>query len=312
MKLVHISFFALLVFCGLFACQKMESNANTEGAHAPKSLTESANISEEDKTLQALGTSAAAKVSRLDSLRKFIRTAEIKGEVQDVVNSTMAIETIAAQQGGFVISSKLDNNHYKDIKQISTDSALEITTTNLRSDMVIRVPFRPLDTTLRAIARQIKLFDHRYINAQDVTLDAIEQELLRVSNANLSTQMTNIGTQAGNTDTRIAAADRAAQAKNAEQAAWLKNQRIEDQVQFSTVSIAIYENSRIKTTMIINLEKTVQSPNFGYEISNAFRSGWRGLCNVFVTLLYLWPLYLVVGILYYLLKSRSVKFVKKG
>jgi hypothetical protein len=312
MKSVPIFFLVLFIFFGFLSCNKMDPNVKYESASTPISSTESTNIVAEDATLKSLATSSAAKVSSLDSLRKFIRTAEIRGEVNDVVSSTTTIENIAAQQGGFVISSNLRNNHHKNVKPISRDSALEIISTNLQSDLVIRVPFRLLDSTLRAIARQIKLFDYRKINAHDVTLDEIEQELIRVSSANLSEQIAVIGTQAGNTTTRIEAADRAAQAKNAEQAAWLKNKRTEDQVQFSTITIAIYENQRTKTTKIANNEMIAQDSSFGYELASAFRAGWQGLGNVFIALMHLWPLYMVVGIFSFLMKNKGVKINSKN
>jgi hypothetical protein len=307
MKSVQIFLAILLVFCGLFACQNAENAPYNSKSSAIS--TESDAIAYNANTAaqpENLATSVVAKVSRIDSLRKLIRTAEIKGKVNDVVKTTLSIENIASQQNGFVISSKLDNDYNTHSSPISLDSAIEITNATLRSELVIRVPFRQLDTTLRAIGKQIEFFDHRNIAVIDVTLDDIEQELARKRNEALTGQMTAIGAQAGNTTTRIEATDREAQARVAAQTAWLEQQRIADKVQYSNVSINIYERERVLTKMIANREKPVVEPSFGYRIASAFSTGWGGMSTVLIGLLYLWPLYLVMGALYFILKKRKI------
>jgi hypothetical protein len=308
MKSFQFLAFTLFVFCGLGACNKAENAPYASNT----SVETEASINANSVILpETMATSAVAKVSHFDSLRKFIRTAEIRGKVNDVIKTTLTIESIASQQNGFVISSKLNNNQSTHIDLISQDSAIEITNTTLHSELVIRVPFRQLDSTLRAIGKQIEFFDHRYITAVDVSLDEIEQELARKRNETLTGQMTAIGTQAGNTATRIEATDREAQARAAAQTAWLEQQRIADKVQYSNVSIRIYESERILTKMIANTEKPIAGPSLAYKFGAAFQSGGRGLSAMLVGLTHLWPLILVMGLVLWFLKKKEVKVVRK-
>ena len=93
-------------------------------------------------------SSSAAVNDEKDSLRKFIRTAELKFKVDNVIESTYNIESIAKQQGGFVTFTNLtsERNNFNTVA-VSADSSLETTCITITNLMTIRIPNIKLDTT---------------------------------------------------------------------------------------------------------------------------------------------------------------------
>ena len=96
MKTVKSFSVAALVYL-FFSCnsghnKNMESTAATEGI-----------------TAKAATSSSAAVENNKDSVHKFIRTADLKFKVKDVVQSTYTIENITNVHGGFVTYTNLSS-----------------------------------------------------------------------------------------------------------------------------------------------------------------------------------------------------------
>ena len=103
--------------------------------------------------------------------RAFLKTADIKFKVKDVVSSTYNIENTCNTQGGFVTSSSLESIiGRKESVPISEDSSVEISTYSVSNSIIIRVPNNKLDTVLKAIAANVDYLDSRIIKAEDVNL----------------------------------------------------------------------------------------------------------------------------------------------
>ena len=97
-------------------------------------------------------SSKAAIPSAIDSLKKFVRNAEMRFRVKNTAAATIRIEDIVLRNGGFIISSQLGSQvELQHTTPVSRDSALETTRFRMHSHLVIRVPYRLLDTTLRSI-----------------------------------------------------------------------------------------------------------------------------------------------------------------
>src|ERR1700757_2145315 len=109
-------------------------------------------------------SSSAAVQNKKDSVREFIRTAELKFKVGNVQQSTYIIEDIVGKHNGFVTLSNLASNiNRKNTIKVSEDSLLETTYYVTENVMSMRVPNTSLDTVLKEIAKQITFLDYRII-----------------------------------------------------------------------------------------------------------------------------------------------------
>ena len=255
-------------------------------------------------------SSSAAVETGKDSSRKFIRTADLKFKVQDVIKSTYDIEAIALRQNGFVeytnLTSEIDNVNSI---EVSADSSLETTYYTVTNALTIRVPNTQLDSTLKEIAANIQFLDHRIIKARDVALEILTNNLTKKRVANTEERLKNAIDNRGKkleetTDAEELLISKQEQADNAAVA----NLNLQDQINFSTISLSIYERQAIKREVLPNNKNiTAYEPSFGSKLVSSLKEGWEILESFIVSLTKLWALLLFAFAIYLLYKVYRSK-----
>jgi hypothetical protein len=188
-----ISQLRILGLCAFFlfsACQQQSEATFTKGSPAPpqgdlspvRSEAAAPESNFQDAALNGeLFSSAASIPSGIDSLKKFVRGAEIKFSVNNTADATLRIEDIALRHGRFVINSTLNSEvELRQNTPMNRDSAIETTRYTLHSQIVLRVRYRQLDTTIRSIGKLSVFLDQRRVSAEDVGLHMFEKELARL------------------------------------------------------------------------------------------------------------------------------------
>ena len=136
--------------------------------------------------------SSASRIGRIDSIKKFIRTADIKFKVKNVEKSTYRIEDIVNHFDGFVTYTHLNARvNYTESFRIREDSLLQRMHFVVENSITFRVPKRLLDTTLKQIVSQIDFLDYRIIKAEDVSFAALKNKLSKSRYAKHETRVTN-------------------------------------------------------------------------------------------------------------------------
>ncbi|UEG48954.1 DUF4349 domain-containing protein [Ferruginibacter lapsinanis] len=255
-------------------------------------------------------SSSAAVENNKDSTRKFIRTADLKFKVKDVIRSTYDIENIVSQQSGFVtytnLTSTIDNIT---TVLVSADSSLETTAYTVTNSITLRVPNIRLDTTLKEIAKNIDYLDYRIIKAEDVALQILSNNLAQkrfVKNTErLSYAIDNRGKKlAETTNAEELLSNKEEQSDNAK----IANLSMADQINFSTVNISMYQRQAIKRALIAN-DKNIDAyePGFGRKILEAIKYGWKMFEAFFVFVTKLWWVFLLGLIVYIMYKKINRK-----
>jgi hypothetical protein len=259
-----------------------------------------------ESSANAMVSSSAAVENGKDSSRRFIRTAELKFRVKNVVQATYNIEDITKRQGGFVTYTNMTSNTDDvTITAVSSDSSLESTTFTVSNDITLRVPNTRLDTTLREISRNIDLFDYRIIKAEDVALQILSNNLAQKRNAVNEQRLTQAIDQRGKklgetTEAEELLLNKQTQADEAK----ISNLSLKDQVNFSTVSLKIYQRQTVRRELIVNEENIeAYEPNLFIKLWESIKTGWRILEMVIVSLVKLWGFFLFGIILYVLYKK---------
>lgn len=254
-------------------------------------------------------SSSAAQVGKHDSTRKFIRVADLKFRVKDVINSTYAIEDIVDYFGGFVSSTYMESNIERtDHRKVSADSSLETTYYTISNTMVVRVPVAKLDSTLKAIALLIDFVDYRSITAEDVTLSMLRNELERKRLQLYNTRVSSIAnSSSANLDSRISAEERLLTRQIEADEALIERMEMNDRIAFSQINLDVYQREVTRHDMIAN-DKAIDSyrPGFGHRLLEAMETGWSFLGNLLLVLVTIWPLYLLGGLVWWI-----IWFIKK-
>ncbi|MDR2495603.1 MAG: DUF4349 domain-containing protein [Tannerellaceae bacterium] len=240
-------------------------------------------------------TSAAAIVSA-DTTRKFVRTAGIKFRAADVLASTYDVEMIAVNQGGFVVSSQLNNriDHVTTV-DVGRDSCMETTCYTLESNIELRVPAANLDRTLREISLNVEQLDYRDIQADDVTLDFLRYSLARKREERSAARAAQAIARARSNpdDSSMTPEELARSSEERADEALLGGLRLADKVEFASISVHIFQRRQLKHEMFPK-EQPAYRPGIAVKISEAFCDGLEMMESLLLFIVRLWVL--IVGI----------------
>ncbi|WP_281321926.1 DUF4349 domain-containing protein [Flavobacterium aestivum] len=243
--------------------------------------------------------SSSAAVEKEGSTRKFIRTADLKFKVKNVTQSTYAIENITNKFDGFVTYTNLQSNIIDKFEtKVSLDSTLETTRYSVENNITIRVPNKRLDTVIKSIAKQIDFLDFRIIKADDVSLKILSNQLSQKRSSNNEKRIEKaIDTKGKKINDIIDAETKLATQKEQNDNSKLENLSIQDQVNFSTLTIQIYQRESVKQEMVANTQDyNYYKPNIGIRILDSLKTGWYVLQDIIVFLFEIWwLLFITIG-----------------
>ncbi|WP_374175351.1 DUF4349 domain-containing protein [Flavobacterium tructae] len=282
--IANLGLTSLVLIILFFSCKKFDP-ATSESLEDQKTTTDSTAIS------------SSAAVEKKDGKQKFIRTADIKFKVKNVVKSTYAIENTTQKFGGFVTYTSLQSTIRDQVKtKISPDSTLETTKYTVQNDITIRVPNTQLDTVIKIIAKQIDFLDFRLIKADDVSLKLLSNQLSQKRNTVTQKRVEKAIDAKGKKINDVMEAENAlANQKEANDNSIIENLSLEDQIKFSTITLQLYQNETIKQEIIASeKDSAAYKPNLGIQIIDSLKNGWYILETIFVFLINLWP-FLLIG-----------------
>ncbi|URC14867.1 DUF4349 domain-containing protein [Flavobacterium sp. B183] len=282
--IANLGLTSLVLIILFFSCKKFDPATS-------ESLTD------QQTTTDSTAVSSSAAVEKKDGKQKFIRTADIKFKVKNVVKSTYAIENTTQKFGGFVTYTSLQSTISDQVKtKISQDSTLETTKYTVQNDITIRVPNTQLDTVIKIIAKQIDFLDFRLIKADDVSLKLLSNQLSQKRNTVTQKRVEKAIDAKGKKINDVMEAENAlANQKEANDNSIIENLSLEDQINFSTITLQLYQNETIKQEIIASeKDSDAYKPNLGIQIIDSLKNGWYILETIFVFLINLWP-FLLIG-----------------
>lgn len=286
---------ALLLFSFVLSCKK-------SGEYA-----ESAEMATEEKST----ASSSAAVENKNSERKFVRTADAKFKVKNVAQSTYAIENATTKFGGFVTYTNLQSNISERFDtKISQDSTLETTRYKVENNITIRVPNTQLDTVIKTIAQQIDFLDYRVIKADDVSLQLLSNELAQNRTRTHEKRLEKAIDSKGKKLNEInASEDHLNVQREISDTRKLDNLALNDKVNFSTISLYIYQPETTKLEMVVNqADISAYRPHIGIQILDGLKTGWYILEAIIGFIVQLWSLLLLAFIAYFVYR----KYLKKN
>ena len=285
----------MVIIALLFSCKKADVSGEQTADY--------------QNTADSTAVSSSAAVEKKDSKQKFIRTADIKFKVKNVVRSTYAIENTVQKFGGFVTYTNLQSTIQNQIKtKISQDSTLETTKFTVENNITIRVPNTQLDTVIKSIAKQIDFMDFRVIKADDVSLKLLSNQLSQKRSAIIEKRVEKAIDEKGKKINDIIEAENTlANQKEANDNRTIDNLSLQDQINFSTVTLQLYQNETIRQEIMAS-EKNSNSykPNLGIQILDSLKNGWYVFESIFVFLITLWP-FILIGSGGFFLYKRYIK-----
>jgi hypothetical protein len=255
-------------------------------------------------------TSSNAAVVKKESNRKFVRTADLKFKVKNVAKSTYAIENIVAKNGGFVTFTDLKSTvNEKSETKISQDSTLETTRFTVDNTITLRVPNTQLDTVLKLMVNEVAFLDSRLIKADDVALQLLSNKMAQKRLTSHQKRLEKgIDTKGKKLNDITNAEDKVLDRETESDETVLKNLSLEDQVNFSTVTLYLYQRESLLQEMVAN-EKSINAyrPHIGLQILDGLKTGWFMFEAIIAFIVQLWSIIVLIILGLFIYK----KYLKK-
>ena len=290
---------ALLALAIAYSCKK-DSDGTESGVSQETSAASLPN--------QNAVSSSAAVAQK--TIRKYTRTADIRFRVKDVAKATYSIENDVAKFGGFVTNTELKSTiSDQDKTQVSPDSTLQTTKYDVANNMTIRVPNTKLDTVVKLIARQVDYLDSRTLKADDATLKLLANDLATVRNDRHKKRLENaIDKTPRKLGDITNAEDDLLEKQTFADSGKIENLAMNDQVEFSTITLDIYQRQVIAQELLAN-EKSVNAyrPHIGLQIWDSLKTGWFILEAILAFIAKLWSLILLAFVGVFLFRKYGKK-----
>ena len=255
-------------------------------------------------------TSSNAAVVKKESNRKFVRTADLKFKVKNVAKSTYAIENIVAKNGGFVTFTDLKSTvNEKSETKISQDSTLETTRFTVDNTITLRVPNTQLDTVLKSMVKEVAFLDSRLIKADDVALQLLSNKMAQKRLTSHQKRLEKgIDTKGKKLNDITNAEDKVLDRETESDETVLKNLSLEDQVNFSTVTLYLYQRESVLQEIVAN-EKSINAyrPHIGLQILDGLKTGWFMFEAIIAFIVQLWSIIVLIILGLFIYK----KYLKK-
>ena len=163
--------------------------------------------------------------------------------------------------------------------------------------------------TIKAISRQIGFVDSYNIKADDVSLRMRSNELTQKRSINTEKRVEKaIDTKGVKMKDVINAENDLASKREERDNARLENISMQDQVNFSTLSIEIYQDELVKKELIANAaDINSYKPSIGTRTADSLKSGWYVLANIIDFVFKIWWFIAICFIAFWLYK----KYIKE-
>ena len=295
----------LLIACGSSKEEKDYQDMYAKASADSVSSSPTQSQSEKEKSLST--------PVKKDSLRAFVRKADLLFKVKDVKNATFDIERIVNEHDGYVTNSDLQSTiNYKNDIRISNDSMRELKQYTVHSNISIRVPNTELNKTLNEIAVLIDYLDYRTVKADDVTKQLSAADLWQQRFVNHQKRLEKAIDEKGKKlSTTIEAEDNLYAKQATTDDVKLDAQELKHDIAYSIVTISIYQKEMIKSeTYAYALPIEPFQPTFGSQLQSALMDGGSIFGAIILFFIRLWPIGLliigVVCVLKFILKRKWV------
>lgn len=175
--------------------------------------------------------------------RYFIRKADMKLKVPNVLEASEKIEDFVSLRGGYIANSELVSEPIStDIIHHTKDSLVEVKRFAVTGSVSLRIPSRYLDSVVRYASRMALFVDYKTVRSDDIKLALFAnqqaEQRIQVYQKRLKAVAT---ATAGKHANAIAREDKLLEKQTAADEARLDSYSLADQVNYSTVTLQMYQ-----------------------------------------------------------------------
>ncbi len=227
--------------------------------------------------------------------RKLIKTANLEFKVADVEKATLKIENLVYRYGGFTLKSEIKTTtEQSNTVRINNDSVLEVGVNNIENNMTIRVPQFLLDTLLLKMASLWIELDERSVNAEDVTIDYLANDLRAKMHQKTAGNINRAAQNGGRLDDVVEAERAANQFLETSIQKQIDNMSLQDRVDYATITLRFYQDEVLYKRTIASYKIEEYEEGFGSQFVDALAFGWEIILGFILFIARGWSVILIM------------------
>ena len=233
---------------------------------------------------EAGGSSASNEIASVVKIKipeKIKKTADLNITVDDYKKARTEIEKIV-KSGNAYIGSENEQN----------------TTYSITNYVVIRVMNKDFDSMVNKLLTVASNVNSKNVTAEDVTAQFVDIQSRLKSKKEIEKRYLDILQKASKVSDILEIEQKLGEIREEIEAKEGELKFLSDQVNYSTINLNVHQDFEYTPT---------DRPGFFGRLGSAFGNGWSGFLSFLVGVVYVWPLWLILGLTAYLL----VKFIKR-
>lgn len=225
--------------------------------------------------------------------RRMVRQAEVDFSAQDVVKTTLAIDKLTLEAGGFVERKNIDFRVIDAEQQKLADGKIKIfEKVSPQAEMIVRIPSDRAASFVNQLLPLMYFLNQQQYSAKRFELQLLEEKIAQTQSVPSQTKNPQLN-----------------------EIARLTQMEVQDRVRFSTLSIHINQPTLVRERIDVDIAAVARlnGDHFWKRAWNAVQYGWQFVLDLLVFLITIWPLYLILliaSLLYKLLKPIWQRFLK--
>ena len=209
--------------------------------------------------------------------KKIIKTASLNVEVKDYHTFYSSLREKIKNLGGYIAQEEQNQSDYK-----------------IENSLIIKVPVDQFDNAVVQLTGNTERINEKKITSQDVTTEVIDTKSRMESKKQVRLRYIDLLKQAKNMEEILSVQSEINDIQEEIESAAGRIEYLGHSSTFSTINLTYYQ-------ILNSTAKDSDSPSFGTKLSNAFRTGWSWIGDLFVGLVSIWPLFLLIftGVIIY-------------
>lgn len=220
---------------------------------------------------------------------KLIKTLHYRFEVENVNQTTEAIEAAVKKYPAYI-----------------SDSKMELENPILENKITIRIQSEFFQNLVKDIDPLVKFVNYRTIETEDVAKEFVDLESRLKTKREVEQRYMEILRKKAGTITELLDAEQKIGELHEEIEATISRiNYLKDQVSYSTINLQFYQTITQQIT-------EVDTPSTGKDFKEALSAGWKGIIKLAIAFTYIWPLILVgvtAGAMYWFRKRKLLRTV---
>ena len=244
----------------------------------------------------------------------FVRTADLKFKVKNVLLSSDQIEELVVKKGGYISFSDLSSHiNYNTSMKFKKDSTIESTSYTTMNTVTLKIPNKQLDTVVREISSYALFIDYRKLRADDVKMALYANSLAEKRYEHYQSRLEKkIKKDKENLNHSIKAEEVLLEKQTLADNTSIDSYNLADQVNYSTITLELYQTEQFSREIkAIPPIIDPYSPSFLEQLSTAFLKGVELLKNCFLLIVGIWGLLFFFIVLVFTYKKMKPLLVQK-